>query len=97
MNSSSDFQTRYTGLLTRYNDLLSKYTDIHTIDESSLVMVRDEQELIIRALIQLKIEQDIALKQNIEQEIALEQEIARKQEMKNVRALVNDLYFEKYV
>jgi hypothetical protein len=53
MNIVNDLQTRYNDLSTRYNDLLSMYRDIYAIDESQLLVVRDEQEQIITELNEL--------------------------------------------
>ena len=53
MNRLHDLQTRYNDLSTRYNDLLSMYRDIYAIEESQLVVVRDEQEQIITELNEL--------------------------------------------
>jgi len=47
MNRLHDLQTRYNDLSTRYADLLSRYRDIYAIEESQLVVVRDEQEQIL--------------------------------------------------
>jgi hypothetical protein len=53
MNIVNDLQTRYNDLSTRYADLLSRYRDIYAIEESQLVVVRDEQEQIITELNEL--------------------------------------------
>ena len=54
MNIVHDLQIRYNDLISRYNDLLSRYPNIKAIENSQLIIVRDEQSQIIIALTKLK-------------------------------------------
>ena len=53
MNRFHDLQIRYNDLSARYDDLSARYHDIYAIDESQLIIVKDEQEQIIIALTEL--------------------------------------------
>jgi hypothetical protein len=64
MNRLHELQTRYNDLSIRYDDLLSRYRDIYAIEESQLVVVRDEQEQIITELDELW--RKLSLQQDIE-------------------------------
>ena len=54
MNIVHDLQIRYNNLISRYDYLLSRYPNIKAIENSQLVIVRDEQSQIIIALTKLK-------------------------------------------